>query len=101
MFKLKLSKTVLLLAVLTLQYEQKTTGFRKKKNENQGSAVQWCFVTKQVQRSKSAFISFLKPWMLGYKSGFCLQLFLCNILQIFIFGHIYFLAKDAFFLFSH
>ena len=100
MFKLKLSKTVLLLAVLTLQYEQKTTGFRKKKNENQG-AVQWCFVTKQVQRSKSAFISFLKLWMLGVKSGFCLQLFLCNILQIFIFGHIYFLAKDAFFLFSH
>ena len=40
MFKLKLSKTVLLLAVLTLQYEQKTTGFREKKNENQGSAVQ-------------------------------------------------------------
>ena len=32
--------------------------------------------------------------MLDNTSGFCLQLFHCNILQIFIFDHIYFLTKD-------
>ena len=44
MFKLKLSKTVLLLAVLTLQYEQKTTGFRKKRKRKPGKrcAVMFC-----------------------------------------------------------
>ena len=40
-------------------------------------------------------------WMLDNTSGFCLQLFHCNILQIFIFDHIYFLAKDVFFLLPH
>ena len=39
--------------------------------------------------------------MLDNTSGFCLQLFRCNILQIFIFDHIYFLAKDVFFLPLH
>ena len=39
----------------------------------------------------------LKTWMLNNTSGFCLQLFHCNVLQIFIFNHIYFLAKDVFF----
>ena len=34
-------------------------------------------------------------------SGFCLQLFHCNILQIFIFDHIYFSAKDVLFLPPH
>ena len=33
MFKLKLFKTVPLLVVLTLQYGQKTTGFREKKTK--------------------------------------------------------------------
>ena len=39
--------------------------------------------------------------MLDNTSGFCLQLFRCNILQFFIFDHIYFLAKDVFFLPLH
>ena len=64
-----------------------------KENENQRCSDS---VTKQMQ-TESAFTSFLKPWMLNNTSGFCLQLFHCNVLQIFIFNHIYFLAKDVFF----
>lgn len=43
----------------------------------------------------------LKPWMLHNTSGFCLQLFLHDILQNFIPNCIYFLATDALFLPSH
>ena len=45
---------------------------------------------KQRKRKpgKSAFTSFLKPWMLDNTSSFCLQLFHGNILQIFIFVHL-------------
>ena len=49
-------------------------------------------------QTKSAFTSFLKTWVLDNTSGFCLQLFHCNILQIFIFDPIYFPAEDVFFL---
>ena len=49
----------------------------------------------------SAFTSFLKRWMPDNTSGFCLQLFHRNLLQIFIFDHIYFLAKDISFLPPH
>ena len=52
-------------------------------------------------QKESAFTSFLNPWMLDNTSGFYLQLFRCNILQIFIYGHIYFLATDVFFLPLH
>ena len=44
-------------------------------------------------QTESAFTSFLKPWLLDNTSGFYLQLFHCNILQVFIFDHIYFLEK--------
>ena len=52
-------------------------------------------------QTESAFTSFLKLWMLNNTPGFCLQLFHCNVLQIFIFHHIYFLARDVFFLPPH
>ena len=51
--------------------------------------------------TESAFTSFLKPWMLDNTPGFCLLLFQYNILQIFIFDHIYFPANDVFFLPPH
>lgn len=43
----------------------------------------------------------LKSWMLNNTYGFCLQLFHCNSLHIFIFHFIYFLAADVLFLPQH
>ena len=55
----------------------------------------------QKMQTESAFTSFPQRWMLDNTSGFCLQLFRCNILRIFNFDHIYFLAKDVLFLPLH
>ena len=63
------------------------------------SVQKWLDFSSKLVLRKSAVPSIHSSvsysWMLHNASGFCLQLFLCNSLQIFIF-HIYFLTADFF-----
>ena len=79
-----------------LQYERKTTGYKTEKTKKPGKRCVLMFCNK-TNADGVSLNSFLKPWMLDKTSGVCLQLFHCNILQIFIFDHFHFLAKDVFF----
>ena len=67
---------------------------RKRKPEKR-CLVMFSKQNKKKRKTESAFTSFLKPWMMYNTSGFYLQLFHCNILQIFSFDHIYIPAKDV------
>ena len=58
---------------------------QRKRKSGKYCVVPFCHKTNA---DGSAFTSFLKPWMLVNTSGFFLQLFHCNILQIFIFDYI-------------
>ena len=80
MFTLKLSKP---------DWKQHDVKQRKRK------PVKRCIVMFCTKKNADgvSLHQFPLSWMLDNTSGFCLQLFHCNILQIFIFDQIYFLPK--------
>ena len=71
---------------------------QRKQKPGKHCVVMFCNKTNAERVSLHQFPQTL---VLDNTSGFYLQLFRCNILQIFIYGHIYFLAKDVFFLPLH